>query len=523
MNENHQSSGWDSDLLFKMARPDIYRINGFRVLELPVTASSREISSQLRKLNLMEKFGDISQREKGILALTPLPDGDIRSAAAHRLNDPESRLVDEFFWFWPLRPDLAEDMDEATVAIKRNDFQKAVSIWNRHELEGSEANVSMHNLAIMYHALALDLEYMEARQSLSIELAQPKLGYWKEAFARWKTLLNYNQFWQRLEERVRGIDDPRLTTATAKGIRVGLPLVLLSINAMLAVQYASKGNKDGMMYQTCLMANSGLDQAVVDEAIRKAVGPICTRVKIMCTNAENEINKTPRRASQVAHRVIKETSQPLSILDELLPEGHATLEATHDKVALLVLESQIRHSEDINWHKALELLEQALQIASTDSACGRISESIEICRNNLDYTVCWFCKEYPPEDGAEAEVKMHGNVSYYGSQVYYQKANLAVPRCKRCKSAHSWSRNSKILGGVLGPVVGFTGCTMTAAPYYSGNYFFLLAIPIGIGIGYAAGRLPKGIDPEKCKKDFPAVRKWQSEGWAVGEQPPGVS
>ena len=151
MNEYYRSSGtsiknWEADYLFKMARPDIYRINGFRVLELPVTASPREISSQLRKLNLMENFGDISQREKGVLALTPLPDSDIRSAAVHRLNDPESRLVDEFFWFWPLRPGLAEDMDEATVAIKRNDFQKAVSIWNRHELEGSEANVSMHNL-----------------------------------------------------------------------------------------------------------------------------------------------------------------------------------------------------------------------------------------------------------------------------------------------------------------------------------------------------------------------------------------
>ena len=523
MNENYRSSGLEADLLFSMARPDIYRINGFRVLELPVTASPREISSQLRKLNLMEKFGDISQREKGILALTPLPDGDIRSAAAHRLNDPELRLADEFFWFWPLRPGLAEDMDEATVAIKRNDFHKAVSIWNHHELEGSEANVSMHNLAIMYHALALDLEYIEARQSPSVELAKQKLGYWKEAFARWKTLLNYNQFWQRLEERVREIDDPRLTTATANGIRVGLPLVLLSINAMLAVQHASKGNKDGTMYQTCLMANSGLDKAVVDEAIRGAVGPICTRVKIMCTSAEDEINKTPLRAPQVARRVIKETSQPLSILDELLPKGHATLEATHDKVALLVLESQIRHSEGINWHKALELLEQALRIASTESACGRISESIEICRDNLASTICWFCKEHPPKDGAEAEVKMYGNVRYGGSKVYFQKTNVPVPRCKRCKSAHSWSRNSKILGGVLGPVIGFTGCTMTVDTYDFGSFFFLLAIPIGIGIGYAAGRLPKGIDPEKCKKDFPAVRKWQSEGWAVGEQPPGVS
>lgn len=528
MNEYYHSSGasiesWETDILLKMVRPDIYRINGFRVLELPVNASPREISSQLRKLDLMEKFGDISQREGGILALTPLPDGNARRAAAHRLNDPESRLIDELFWFWPLRLGGAEDIDEALLAMKHNDFSKAVSNWNRHELEGSEANVSMHNLATMYHALALDLEYMEARQPLSVELTQQKRGYWKEAFTRWQTLLNYDRFWQRLAKRVTEIGDPRLTTATASRIRAGLPLVLLSINATLAVQHAQRGNEDGMRYHTSLMGKSGLDQAVVDEAMRKAVAPIRDRVKIICTNAENEINKTSQYASRIAHQVIGETTQLLSVLDAVLPNGHATLEVAHDEVALLVLESQFKClNEAPNWRTALELLEQALLISSSNSTRQRIQETIEICQVNLDYTTCWFCKEHPAEDEAATGVKMHGHVVRYEGQIYWQKTTVPVPRCARCKSAHKLSRTFKILGSVLGPIVGFTGCAMTYDTG-GGGFVFLLAIPIGIGIGYAAGRLPKGIKADSFKKEFPIIKKWQSEGWALGDKPPEVS
>ena len=59
--------------------------------------------------------------------------------------------------------------------------------------------------------------------------------------------------------------------------------------------------------------------------------------------------------------------------------------------------------------------------------------------------------------------------------------------------------------------------------YDSGGFVFLLAIPIGIAIGYAVGRLPKGIKAKSFEKEFPVIKKWQSEGWALGDKPPEVS
>ena len=151
---------WNETLL-KMARPDIYRINAFRILGLTVTASPKELSSHIRKIELMEKYGDMRQHDNTFLILGIAHDRDTRQEAQQRLRDPELRFIDEFFWFWPLSLNSTEENDDTLVAIKQNDISRALAIWERHEAEGSQASVSMHNLAVFHHAMALDIEHME--------------------------------------------------------------------------------------------------------------------------------------------------------------------------------------------------------------------------------------------------------------------------------------------------------------------------------------------------------------------------
>jgi hypothetical protein len=530
MNEQRSSSGTGigdkgSKILLKLARPDIYRINAFRVLEIPVTASPRVVSSQMRKLDLMEKLGDAEQVQRGLLPLTPLPDSGARREAYQRLTDPESRLIDELFWFWPLRIGLPEDKDDALVAMKRNDFSGAVSIWKQHEEKASEANVSMHNLAIMYHALALDIEYAGVTQALSKKQVQQKQFYWEQAFLRWQILLNHEGFWQRLTKRIRELDDPRLTTGTAHRIQAGLPLAILSVNAMLAVQAAQKGNNDEALYHVNLMGKSGFDKATVDEALHRAVASICDRIKIICTNAENETKRAPEHADEVIHNVINQTSQLLATLDMLLPEGDATWESAHDKVASQILSSDIAFcNETRNWRTSLELLEQALPIAASASVRQRVEKNIEIDKGNLEYSTCWFCKKRPAEDKAVAEVKMHGDVTrtptFEGTHIEWRKITVKVPRCKQCKSVHSRETSIK----VSLPIVGFILAWVVGAAVNNGWAGFGVFVAC-----FAAGFIiplvtrPSGMKPDSYKREFSSVKELKSQGWEFGEKPPGVS
>lgn len=490
-----------------------------------MTTSAREISSQLRKLDIMEKLGGTNQGEGDILPLATPPDGNTRREVAQRLNDPESRLIDELFWFWPLNLSSPENVDEALVAVKRNDLEGAVLIWTSHEVKGSEANVSKHNLAILYHMLALDLEHIEAIQPLLKEQIAQKRDYWKQVYPRWQVLLNHEGFWQRLSERIREVDDPRLTSGTAHRIREGLPLSLLSINATLAVQAAQKGNNKEASYHVGLMLESGLDKAVANEALRKAVAPIRDQIKSIFAKEESKIEKAPHHADKVANNVINQTSQLLAMLDMLLPKRHPTLEAAHDDVALLILRSQIAFANKTRkWHGPIVLLKQALQIAASASTRQRIQENIKIFRENLLYGICWFCKARSPDNASTCFVKMHGNVTRHGSQVYYQQIVVGVPRCATCNSTHDRRNNLMGLFSVIGLLAGIGICigATWGINWFVGLLTVFGGAAIGTGLGWVIGIPPQGVKPESAKNKFPGVKNMISEGWSLGEKPSGV-
>lgn len=533
MNQHYQSSRTDSEqrgseILLQFAQPDIYRNNAFRVLQVPVTASARELSTRLRKLEIMEKLENAEQEAHSILPLTQPIEGDARREAAQRLNDPESRLVNELFWFWPLRLDMLEEKDEALDVLSRGELWDAVSIWNSHEVEGSEANVSVHNLAVMFHALALDLEHSKTGRSLSKKEVEQKRDYWKQAFTKWHILLNDDRFWQRVMDRIRELDDPRLTISTAYGLREGLPLALLSINATLAVRAAQKGNNEDASYHSRLMRESGFDRSVVYGAMRRAATPIRDRLKIICTNAEGKIDKAPKYADKVARTMINQTSEPLSTLDILLPKAHPTREAAHDDVALLILRSQIAFANETEkWPISLRLLKQAKQIAMSASMQRRIEENIKTVREILLHTTCWFCRKRPAHSTSAAEVMMYREVdrvgSWFSTKVYWQQVTLTVPRCSRCKSVHTTRKPVGCLVGIL------IGLGVLVVCYASGitNWLIILVSAgvcsvIGYGIGSALSRPTRGIKPENAKNAFPRVRQLLSEGWQLGEKPPGV-
>src|SRR5437870_5204879 len=90
-----------ADALLKGLKPDLYRRNGFRLAQLRADAAPRDVARRLEKFKLQAKLGAAPEPVRGPLALLPPPDLDAIREAVERLNDPEVRLLDEFFWFSP--------------------------------------------------------------------------------------------------------------------------------------------------------------------------------------------------------------------------------------------------------------------------------------------------------------------------------------------------------------------------------------------------------------------------------------
>lgn len=518
--ETGDPMGWNETLL-KMTRPDIYRINAFRILGLPVTASPKELSSHIRKLELTEKYGNSGQLDNGFLTLNTAHDRDARREAQQRLLDPELRFIDEFFWFWPLSLNSTEENDATLAAIKQNDIARALTIWGHHEAEGSEANVSMHNLAVFHHAMALDFEHMETEtKEISKQQIEQKRSHWQQAFSRWKKLLNEEGFWQRMRERIREFDDPRLTADTAHRIREGLPKALLSINAMLAVEASGMNDPTDMDFHLAIIRQSGFDNAVAEEAKHRAIVPIRDRIKAICLHSAEEIVNAPERGKKVASSLVSDTAQLFKTLDSLLAEGDSTRESVHDEVALQVRSCLIAFgNETEDWGAVLGVAEKSLNIAESPFLRQKIKDDLETIRTNAEYATCWFCGGACTESDSSATVMMHGNVERVLTQVRWQYLPVKVPRCTRCKSAHKQTKAWRIGGTITAFFLAiFVG--IVSSSFWVG--VAVLGTVIAVAHGLAAATLPKGIKPESYKNEFRTVKEMLSRGWKMGGKPSGV-
>jgi hypothetical protein len=385
--------------LLEVARPDLYRANGFRLTELPVDSTGRDFGKRQQMVDMAEKTGmAVPLGPSCILSLEEGKDSHHVRDAIHRLRNPESRLVSEFFWFWPHALGQSRT-DEALTALARGNINHAVDIWHKQENSVTESYVSTHNLAVLRHLTALDWEWSAASGPLTDEQKQEVQACWASAFRRWKLLLEHEAFWSRLTARIRELNDPRLTPGTARRIRGSLPLMLLLINARLAVHAAERGNaaesKRHLDVLFEVIGLAGIQARVADEALRRALDPLRQRIKHMCKMAEADAEADPVHADQAARRLLKEAGALLATVDCVLAPGHSTREALHDEVALGVLACQISYGKKTEgWETSVELLKQALPLAVSESARRRIEDNLGIVRNNAELGNDWCGEGY---------------------------------------------------------------------------------------------------------------------------------
>src|SRR5262245_1044715 len=188
------------NVLQKIARPDLYRVNAFRVTGLPVDATPREMSRHLDKMRMAEKLGGLLPQAGGALALDPPPDGDAVREVMERLRDPETRLLDEFLWFWPATFGEGKN-DPALQALQQGNLDDAGKAWQLAERQSEGSDVARHNLAVLNHLLALDTEHTVAVNGVTDPAKKAdqlrKLSeYWSTSFGRWRSVLDDERFWE---------------------------------------------------------------------------------------------------------------------------------------------------------------------------------------------------------------------------------------------------------------------------------------------------------------------------------------
>jgi len=264
--------------LLDVATPEMFRANAFRITGLPVDATMREITKQADKLKMMEELGEGKNVHTGAFALRNPPTVDQIREAIQRLKDPEQRIIDEFFWFWPKQFGQSAS-DPAIKALEGGDADTSLQIWTSLESSQSDGLVAIHNVAVLWHLHALEWEdYYAKTTEFTGEMLRDTERFWRDAFKRWDLLAVDDLFWESVSARIKQLDDPRVTTGFARRMRATLPHALDKINAELAVRYAECGRMDLAQVHVQFMreTNQGLDN--VEKTAELVLTPAATRL-----------------------------------------------------------------------------------------------------------------------------------------------------------------------------------------------------------------------------------------------------
>jgi hypothetical protein len=392
INESQNPPKLDCEILLQAATPNIYRINAFRISGLNVNASTREITNQVQKNQMLEKYGGKTDNNKSPFPIEPPPDVDKLRQALHRLRDPETRIIDEFFWFWPHSIDSVVK-DHALDALSRSDIKTAESLWINYEATLTESNVSRHNLAVLSHLLALDIELNG--NSLTKEESAKRDKCWNDTFKRWKLLFDHEGFWSRLTARVRQMDDPRLTTGFVKRLKESLPFAILQINASLALKAAEAGDKSEADRHINLINNSGFGEEVVSYALKQVANSIRTRIKVICKSNSDESEKNSIRGIEFGRQILTHTQNLLKSLKILLPEKKTIIEGAEDDITDNVISCYLKYvNKTEDYVSALELIHSIKKFIENEASKAKVDEKIKKIEDILDYSNFWRLEGY---------------------------------------------------------------------------------------------------------------------------------
>lgn len=509
-------------LLLETAQPDLYRRNAFRVLNLDVRAPASDIKRQLRRMELERNFGvgnAASQKTTIELLLSPPPDAEMIAEAKSRLEDVERRFIDEFF-----------------------------AGWAGQNGEAGEVISPEHDGAVMFHALALDIELSAHKLSTDMfteSLKEQRDGYWRKAIYLWQHALNDARVWDHLMLRVDEIGDPRLAKETVRRMRENLPLALSMISARLAARASQLNDRADSRRHARIMQEIAPDSEVAAEALRRATDPLCHHINDLCKTFGREALSAQGSADQSVEYLLERARPLLLAVDDLLPKDNPQRATAFDAVAATANDAILLKSNTLSpaaapeWEAIQRQFERLAHYAATPSLRDIINKNIEWSKGNAQRSMlarCWFCSKREAQDWSAVGVRLY----QWQRENFYHYYDLPVPRCADCSPVHDHvaklAQRGAIAGGIAGGLISlgllssFWETAMeiiwdrnTFNPVLAGLLVVgIIILIIGTALvsefiisKVAWSKAPEGIKPLKDMMKFPAIDELKAKGWSL--------
>jgi hypothetical protein len=363
--------------LLQASHVNLYRENTFRITGLPVDATAKQVAKRASELKVLEELGFGGAGSSTAFSLEPSPSVDQIREAMQRLKDPEHRLIDEFFWFWPCVFGSSTD-DPAIQALLTGDAGKAQEIWTQWESDPQLEYVAWHNIAVMFHLIALDWTHHQFANEVEEDRERKIRLYWKESFSRWEKLVADDRIWDVLKSRIRSLDDARLTTGFARRVRDTLPQALDKINAEVALQFAEQGRMEWAKFHTDFMKETHKGLHDTEKTSDAVLAPSRNRITQQIKAAKDETNSDAGVGVSAAKK-LQDLGNALKPLFELFynDQSHRYTDL-FDELAMAIVDCLVSYRKMTGYNPTFVLaLKDTLIFATSKDVVERINKNIQ--------------------------------------------------------------------------------------------------------------------------------------------------
>ncbi len=370
--------------LVAVATNTLYSSTPFRRLGLPALAGAREIQRRLDQLRLSVELG--APEFGWAFAPNPPPTAEQLRDAAQQLKDTLTRLLHEFFWFWPAcYPE--EGSDPAVEALLGGDADAAFLQWQDEAAAGQI--VAVHNLAVFHQLAALEVERTGG------PLEEETTEWWKAALAQWAQVRASDEFWDRFRLRIAKLADARLPAGLPEAIRDTLPEAFCSIHASLAIARAQKAQWHEATAHVRFARQAHDVPARAERALEGATAKVVQGVDLLLRDTARRLSGDGSVGLTLTAGLLAEAADELEVIETICGRDSEVYREVSTRVVDAALEGIISYQRrTLDSCGVLPWLTHLTTLVATPEVRRRLEETADILHGNA------IVEKLPPADAA---------------------------------------------------------------------------------------------------------------------------
>jgi|GEM_PF-5335160 len=359
-----------SDLLMKQVSIEFFQNHPFYLFQIPVDISQKDFTKRRKIVDIaIRTEAPIPEGAANYLQKSFTSDQDTLTKVSDKLDDPITRMLYEFFWFWPKSGKNCSEDIGLSLALS-DGLAKSVPYWIAQTKSDPDDGSAVHNLAVFAQLLAFGtIENVDMSILGGARNENPSMI----AFRCWRSVLGNDRFWYDFSARIKQLGDPRLTDGVIQSLRKLLPVFLINLHLEI-VQKLLRDGKEALAAQTAkAIREGGFDKDAYEEAWEVYLKPSKSRLQSLKSRCSEMMDKNPSKNLILDY--VKKTANEFSQIGIIVPRYSIHVQDIYDETAdfLFVSVSQYVHDSD-DLIDGLALLKNALDCSVNSSLKSRIQE-----------------------------------------------------------------------------------------------------------------------------------------------------